>query len=77
MNAGTLLRIGRDVTTLLETHGILLPDGEFDGTALDTLSENLAFASGVEAILKARGVDVPERLHEILQTLPLLAAVLR
>lgn len=77
MNAGTLLKIFKDAISLLESKGVLMADGSFDPTKLDSLSEDLDFAAGVEAILKAHGVDVPEVVDKVMAALPLLAAILK
>lgn len=75
MNAGVLVFTVRDITNLLEQKGILLPDGTFDQTKLDTLKEDLDLAASVAAILKARGVDLPERVDTLLKLLPILASL--
>lgn len=76
MNAGTLLIVVKELIALLLNRGILLPDGSFDQTKLDTIEEDLAFASAVEAILKAHGLNVPAKVEQIIQILPLLAGLL-
>lgn len=75
MNAGALLLTVRDVINLLEGKGILLPDGTFDQTKVDTLKEDLDLAASVAAILKARGVELPERVDTLLKLLPILASL--
>lgn len=77
MNAGQLLLVVKDVLGLLETGGILLPDGRFDQTKLDTITEDAAFGLAIEGVLKKHGLHVPDRVDKILQILPLLAAVIR
>ena len=75
MNAGQLLQIVRDVITLLETNGILLPDGSFDQTKLDTIQEDVELGLAIEAVLKAHGLVVPEKVDKFIQILPLLAGL--
>jgi len=77
MNAGQLLQVVRDVVTLLESQGILLPDGSFDKTKLDTIEEDIAFAIALEGVLKVHGLVVPEKIDKIIQILPLLAAIIK
>jgi hypothetical protein len=74
MNLGTGLLIQRDVIDLLERKAILLSDGEFDKAKLDTLTENLDLASDIEDLLKARGLNVPGKVDQIIQALPIIAA---
>jgi hypothetical protein len=74
MNAGTFVFIGRDLVDLLERKGVLLADGELDKTKLDTLTENLDLASDIEDLLKARGLNVPGKVDQIIQALPIIAA---
>lgn len=73
MNAGQVLLLARDLTVILVADGILLPDGTFDGTKLDQLPEDLAFAAQVERALKPYGIAVPDRIERILTLLPLVA----
>lgn len=75
MNAGTLLKIFRDVVVLLEVKGVISPDGSFDTSKLDTLQEDLDFVAAVEALLKSHGLDVPNRVDKIIQLIPLLISL--
>lgn len=77
MKAGTLLFIVKDVIGLLQSSGVLTAAGDFDDTKLDTIQEDTAFAAGIEAILKAHGVDVPEKVDTIIRILPLVASFVR
>ena len=77
MKAGTLLLVIKDVITLMESAGIVLPTGEFDETKLDSLQEDAAFAAAVAGILEAHGVNVPDRVENAIRILPLLAAFIR
>lgn len=77
MNAGTLLKIAKDVIALMESQGLLLPDGSFDSAKFNSLTEDLSFAAGVEIILKNHGVDVPQIVDKVMAALPLLVAILK
>lgn len=77
MKAGTAQFIISDVTALMVTRGILLPNGDYDETKLDTLQEDTQFAADVEAILVARGVPVPAKVDAIIKALPLLGLFIR
>lgn len=72
MKAGILLLIFADVVSLMQTRGIITPEGDFDETKLDTVSEDAAFAAGVEAILVSHGVHIPGKVDQIIKALPLL-----
>lgn len=74
---GTALLILADVIELMANVGILRGDGSFDHTQLDELQEDLAFAKDVEVILKRYGLDVPERVDQIIQLLPIVAGIIR
>jgi hypothetical protein len=76
MNAATLLRINRDVITLLETSGVMTATG-FDDTKLDSIIEEATFAAAVEAILKKHGVAVPGNVDRVIQLLPIIAGFIR
>lgn len=77
MNAGIPQLIVKDVTLLMERTGFLLPDGTYDQTKLDTWEENLAFVAGLQAIGQTYGLTFPPKVGQVIQLLPLLAAVLR
>lgn len=73
MKPAVPMQIVRDVIALMERHGIITPDGDFDGAELDTLQENASFAADVAAAMEARGVELPDVVGTIIQTLPLLS----
>ena len=75
MNAGSLLKFVKEFVTLLETKGVLLPDGSFDQTKLDTVKEDVDFGLAVEALLKAHGLPVPEKIDKFIAFLPLIAGL--
>lgn len=77
MNAGQLLLLIADVIGLLEAKGILLPDGRFDATKLDTVQEDVAFAASIETVLEKYGLNVPELVSALIQLLPLIAPLVR
>lgn len=77
MNAGTLAFIGRDIVNLLEQQAILLPDGSFDATKLDTLEEDVALAGGIAGILRLDGVEIPDRIDAVIQLWPFITALLK
>jgi hypothetical protein len=77
MNAGLPLIIAADLSDVLQTKGILLPDGAFDQTKLDTISEDLDLVAAIEAVLKRHGLVLPAGIDEILQLLPVIAAMFR
>lgn len=77
MNAGTLLLIAGDVIALLAKRKVLLPDGRFDSTLLDTLQEDLEFIADIESILFSYGLNVPEKLGAVLKLLPAVAALVK
>lgn len=76
MNAGMLLLVVADVLSLLQAEAILLADGTFDSARLDTIQEDVAFGAKVEAILKRRGLDVPDRVDKIIALLPIIAGLI-
>jgi hypothetical protein len=76
MNAGQLLMVAQGVIGLLETEGILRPDGTFDSEKLDTAQEDIAFGAKVEAVLKHYGLDVPEKVDKIIALLPIIAGLI-
>ena len=75
MNAGQLLLIVRDLIALLVAKGVLKPDGTFDQTKLDSLQEDLAFSAAVEKVLVAHGLAIPEKVQQVIDLLPLVAAL--
>ncbi len=77
MNAGTGLFLVADFVELLKVKGLLLPDGSFDSSRLDTIQEDLEFAVSVEALLKAYGLVVPEKIDQIIAFLPIIASFIR
>jgi len=72
MKGGTLQLIVKDITTLMQTDGILLPNGDYDETKLDTVQEDTQFAADVAAIFVRYGVPVPPKVLAIIKALPLL-----
>lgn len=72
MNAGTLLELVADVINLLKTQGLIDPTGNFVEPSVVQIP---ALVSGLEAILKAKGVVVPEKLEKALQLVPLVLAI--
>lgn len=77
MNAGQLLQVVKDLVVLLEAQGILLPDGTFDQTKVDTIEENIDFAILVQKLLETHGVVLPDRVNKIIQIIPLLVGIIR
>jgi hypothetical protein len=77
MKPGLTLIIAKRIILLLEQQSILLPDGSFDDTKLDTIEEDVTFAAGIEQILKDAGLDVPDRVDKIVKALPLLLSIIR
>ena len=77
MNFGTGLFIQSDIVTLLKQKKILLADGSFDATTLDTLTEDLELASDIEGVLKAHGVNVPGRVDQVIRLLPIIADIVK
>ena len=75
MNAGQLLLIVRDLIALLVADGVLKPDGTFDQTTLDSLQEDLAFSAAVEQVLVAHGLAIPAKVQQVIDLLPLVAAL--
>ena len=75
MNVGQLLFVVKDLLTFLEASGVLLPDGTFDKTKLDTVVEGVEFALAVKEILKKHGVIVPAKVDAVLSILPTLAVL--
>jgi hypothetical protein len=75
MNLGEGLLLARDVITLLEHNGILLLDGTFDQTKLDSIQEDVEFAASVEGVLKIHGLDVPAKVDRVIALLPLVAGL--
>lgn len=76
MNAGQLLKVVKDIVALLEDSGVLLPDGTFDKSKLDTLQEDIAFAARVEGVLAKYGLDVPDKVNKVIAILPLIAELI-
>lgn len=77
MTPGTPLQIIRDITNLLESRGILLPDGNFEQSKLSTIEQSMTFAIGVENALKQHGLTVPPKIDKVIAILPLLAGILQ
>jgi len=75
MNAGQLLKFVKEFVILLETKGVLLPDGSLDQTKLDTIKEDVDFGLAVEALLKTHGLVVPEKVDKFIALLPVLAGL--
>jgi len=76
MNLGTGLIIFADVIALLQKEGVLLLDGTFDSTKLDTIQEDVTFGAEVENLLKSHGLNVPEKIDKIIAILPLIAGMI-
>lgn len=69
MKAGVLLKIVRDIVTLLETEGILTATDDFNPP---DLNEDLKLASAIESILKNRGITLPAEVDKVMNSLPLV-----
>lgn len=78
MNAGQLVLVVGDVVNLMKADGILLPNGDFDKTKLDTLEEDVQFAVQVEQLLEAHGLDnIPDRVKKLIEALPLIVGFIQ
>jgi hypothetical protein len=77
MTTGMPLLIAKDIIGQMEASGVLLPNGDFDDTKLDTLAENAAFIASVELILIQRGVPVPGTIDKIIRALPMIGLFVR
>lgn len=75
MNAGQLLLVVTDLIALFVAGRLLLPDGTFDQTKLDTIQEDLVFAEQVEHVLVTHGLHVPEKVAKVIALLPLVATL--
>jgi hypothetical protein len=74
MNAGTLLLVARDLVSLLVAARLLNADGTFDHARLASIPEDLILVRQIEGVLKDHGLDVPQKVDQIIGLLPLLAA---
>lgn len=73
MNAGTFLKVLKQVIAALENDGILKSDGTF--TWPDSAQPYAVLAGQVESALKANGVTVPSEIDKVLAALPLILMV--
>ncbi len=73
MNAGTLLKVLRDVIDDLEQDGILRPDGSFLWPA--DVQADVHVVDQVNASLLAHGVTEPAEIQKVLNALPLVLSL--
>lgn len=76
MKAHTLLLIINDVIALLRSRGILTATG-FDQTKVDSIAEDAELAQAIAAVLEQHGVNVPDRVEQVLAILPLIAGFIK
>jgi hypothetical protein len=77
MTAGNFLKVFRDVISLLEANGYLLPSGDFDEKKWNDIQADTQFVVALELILTKYGVVVPNKIDKIIQILPLVAALVK
>lgn len=70
MKAGTLLLVIADVIQVLETKGLILPDGSFGD--FGSIENDVELVNSVEDVLIQHGLDVPEKVVSIVKLLPLI-----
>ncbi len=73
MNAGTLLKVIRDVIDDLEQDGILKDDGSFVWPT--DVQADVKLANQVNASLLAHGVTEPVEVQKVLAVLPLVLSL--
>lgn len=73
----TLVIVVAEIVGLLKQGGYIDANENFDQTKFDSVSGDLALAGGVESILKAHGVHVPDKVDKILQLLPIVASFIK
>lgn len=72
MKLGTLLLVLHDIIEDLVSLGVIIPDGNMNSEALDTVRENVQFAVMIENRLKQHGVVVKSEVDKVINALPLL-----
>ena len=74
MNAYQILSIFADIVNLLKNLGYMHTDGKF--VFPPNAADEAALAGKIEQILKANGVDVPEKVDAVINLLPLIFQML-
>lgn len=74
MKVATLLKIIRDLTTHLESMGLILPNDDFGAP---TPQQDAELALYVEQQLIKHGVQIPDKIVKVTELLPIILSMVR